>query len=97
MGIFRLLCRCLLGHYSLISISISLKIELLRNVCRYDDVINFQQDLWLYGRDIALAIVTHFARGGVIFQAKLPIFYLSAYPEFSRYGPETNYNAVVGV
>ena len=27
----------------------------------------------------------------------LPIFYLSAYPEFLRYGPEINYNAVVRV
>ena len=66
MGIFRLFCRCLLGHYSLISYPISLKIELLRNLCRYDDVTNFQQDGWLYGRDTALTNVTHFA-GGVVF------------------------------
>ena len=97
MGIFRLSCRCLLGHSSLISNSISLKIEPLCNLCYYDDVTNFQQDLWLYGRDIALANVTHFARSVVFFSAKLPIFHLSAYPEFSRYGPQINYNAVVGV
>ena len=52
---------------ALFSNSISLKIEPLRNLCYYDDVTNFQQDLWLYGRDIALANVTHFARGVVFF------------------------------